>query len=72
MASSNQLPVEIRKYCLMLGIAPTELSMQSLQQAWAKRVSTDGVHTESGGDDDSLLELNQAREALLKYLSGLP
>lgn len=70
--SSNQLPVEIRKYCLMLGIAPAELSMQLLQQAWAKRISTDGVHTETGGDADSLLELNIAREALLKYLSGLP
>ncbi|HEY9784983.1 MAG TPA: hypothetical protein V6D17_06230, partial [Candidatus Obscuribacterales bacterium] len=65
---SRNIPPEIRKACLILGVRPEEMTSQSVYDAWKKQIASPGVHPDLGGDHESAIYLNTAKDTLLRWL----
>jgi hypothetical protein len=63
---SRQLPPEIRKACMILGLPPERLTIESVNQAWQNQVAAFGVST----DLEAVSFLNTAKKSLLKWLGS--
>jgi hypothetical protein len=67
-AAPKALPPEIRKACMLLGLRQEELTEHAIREAWKKQITQ--VHPDlEGGDHESAIYLNSAKEQLLKWLS---
>lgn len=64
----RNLPPEIRRSCLILGIRPEDMSIEAVQVAWKKQIVHEGVHPDLGGDTESAIYLNTAKDTLLRFL----
>ncbi|MBN9395891.1 MAG: hypothetical protein J0H83_11660 [Candidatus Melainabacteria bacterium] len=61
------LPPEIRKACMLLGLRQEELTEKNIREAWKAQITQ--VHPDrEGGDHESAIYLNIAKEQLLKWL----
>lgn len=66
---TKHLPPEIRKHCMILGIRPEELTKDAVMKEWKKQITS--VHPDlQGGDNESSIFLNTAKDALLKWLDA--
>jgi hypothetical protein len=64
------VPADIRKACLLLGIRPEDLSPELVQDSWKRQIAAPGVHPDQGGDTESAIYLNTAKDALLHWLEA--
>jgi hypothetical protein len=64
----RQVPPEIRKACMLLGVRPEEMTIESVTDAWKKQITTPGVHPDQGGDTESAIYLNTAKDTILRWL----
>ena len=67
---SSQRPPEIRKACMILGLKPERLTIESVNQAWKKQMAAPGVHPDLGGDQEAAIFLYTAKDTLLKWIGG--
>lgn len=67
-----KLPPEIRKACMLLGVRADELTLDSVLKAWKKQITAPGVHPEQGGDRESAIYINTAKDTLVRWLQGSP
>lgn len=65
-AAAKHTPPEIRKACMILGIRPEDLTKESVNREWKKQITS--VHPDLGGDTDSAVFLNTAKDTLLRWL----
>ncbi|MBZ0188284.1 MAG: hypothetical protein K8F91_18685, partial [Candidatus Obscuribacterales bacterium] len=69
MPAARVVPPEIRRHCQILGIQEIEgLSREVVTDAWKKLIALPGVHPDQGGDTESAIYLNTAKDALLRYI----
>ena len=68
MLVSKSVPPEIRKACLILGIRPEEVTDEIIFQMWRRQITSPGVHPDLGGDTESAIFLNTAKDTLLGWL----
>lgn len=68
----NQLPPEIRKACMLLGVRANELTLDSVLKAWKKQITAPGVSPDQGGDRESSIYINTAKDTLVRWLEGSP
>jgi hypothetical protein len=61
---TNNLPEEILKACLMLGIKPEELNDENIRAAWKRQVSA----MARIGDLESATHLRNAKDTLISWL----
>src|SRR5262249_33929122 len=61
-------PAEIRKACLLLGVRPEEITNEVVIDAWKRQIASPGVHPDLGGDTESAIFLNTAKDTLIRYL----
>lgn len=64
----RQVPPEIRKACMLLGVRPEEMTIESVTDAWKKQITSPGVHPDQGGDTESAIYLNTAKDTILRWL----
>lgn len=64
----RNVPPEIRKACMILGVRPEEMTKQSVIEAWKRQIATDGVHPDLGGDTEAAIYLNTAKDTLVRWL----
>lgn len=64
---NRNLPIEIRKACLILGVDARALSMTSVENAW-KHVMV-SMHDDTIEDDQEALEIHSnAKDTLIAWL----
>lgn len=68
----SKLPPEIRKACMLLGVRADELTIASVLKAWKQQITAPGVHPEQGGDRESAIYINSAKDALVRWIEGYP
>lgn len=66
--AARAIPPEIRKACLILGVRPEEMTAETVQNAWKGQIASPGVHPDLGGDTESAIFLNTAKDTLLRWL----
>jgi hypothetical protein len=66
----GQIPPEIRRACLILGLPPEELTSDSVIQAWKTQIAAPGVHPDDGGDTKAAIYLNTAKDTIIRWLKG--
>ena len=66
----RQIPPEIRRACLILGLRPEELTSDSVIQAWKAQIAAPGVHPDHGGDTEAAIYLNTAKDTLVRWLDA--
>ncbi len=64
----RNVPPEVRKACQILGLAPENLTKESISDAWKKAISAPGVHPDQGGDPEIATAINLAKPTLLKFM----
>jgi hypothetical protein len=64
----KQIPPEIRKASHILGLRPEELTQVQVISAWKTLIASPGVHPDLGGDNDSAVFLNIAKDTLVRWL----
>jgi hypothetical protein len=64
----RQVPPEIRKACMLLGVRPEEMTIESVTDAWKRQITSPGVHPDQGGDTESAIYLNTAKDTVLRWL----
>ncbi len=47
-----------------------DLTVNSVVKAWKTQITAPGVHPEQGGDNESAIYLNLAKDNLLRWLEG--
>ncbi len=67
---AKSVPPDIRKACLLLGIRPEELTTELVLEFWKKQIAAPGVHPDLGGDTESAIYLNTAKDSLLHWLEA--
>lgn len=68
MPPEKTLPPQIRKACVILGLKPKGLTIESVNQAWQKQMGAPGIHPDVDGDAEAVGFLTTAKETLLKWL----
>lgn len=63
---AKHIPQEIRKNCMLLGLRPEELTKELVLKEWKKQIAA--VHPDLGGDTESSIVLNTAKDTLLRWL----
>ncbi len=66
LVQTKHVPPDIRKFCQYLGLRPQELTRELILKEWKRQMSE--VHPDLGGDHDLAIDLNLAKERLLKWL----
>lgn len=64
----RNVPPDIRKACLLLGLKPEELTRQNVFNAWKREMAKPGVHPDTGGDTEMAAYLNTAKDKLVRFL----
>lgn len=64
----KQIPPEIRKACMILGLKPEDATQKSVIEAWKKQIASPGVHPDLGGDTEAAVYLNTAKDQLVRWL----
>ena len=64
----TQLPPEIRKACLILGVRADSLTKECVLESWKRQIIE--VHPDKGGDSECAIYLNTAKETLLRWLNN--
>ncbi len=64
------IPADIRKHCMMLGVRPDELTIKIVIEAWKAQITAPGVHPDQGGDTETAVYLNLAKDSLVKYIEA--
>jgi hypothetical protein len=67
--SARALSPEIRKACMMLGVRPENLTIKEVHEKWKSQVTAPGVHPDQGGDTETTIYLNTARDTLVKWIN---
>jgi hypothetical protein len=62
------VPAEIRKACLLLGVRPEDITKEIIIDAWKRQIASPGVHPDLGGDTESAIFLNTAKDTLIRWL----
>lgn len=64
------LPSELRRAAQMLGINPSDISTESVYRGWRKQMSAADVHPDLGGETETAVLLNTAKDDLLRWLEA--
>jgi hypothetical protein len=62
------VPPEIRRACLILGVRPEEMTERIVKEAWKRQIASPGVHPDLGGETESAIYLNTAKDTLVRWL----
>jgi hypothetical protein len=65
---TSKLPPEIRKPCMLLGVRADSLTLDSVLTARKQQIDAPGVHPEQGGDRESAIYINTAKDTLVQWL----
>jgi hypothetical protein len=66
----RQIPPEIRRACLILGLRPEELTTAAVIEYWKKQIAAPGVHPDHGGDTEAAIYLNTAKDTLVRWIDA--
>jgi hypothetical protein len=55
---------------MILGVRPEDLTVKNVIDAWKAQITAPGVHPDQGGDHETALYLNIAKETLVKYIEA--
>ena len=62
----RQIPAEIRKACMILGVRPDEMTKQTVVETWKSQITK--VHPDLGGDTEAAIFLNTAKDTIIHWL----
>lgn len=57
---------------MLLGVRADSLTLDSVLKAWKQQITAPGVHPEQGGDIESAIYINTAKDTLVRWLEGNP
>jgi hypothetical protein len=66
----RNVPPDIRKACLVLGLRPEELTRETVHKAWKKEMANPGTHPDVGGDTEIAVYINTAKDTLMRWLDA--
>lgn len=69
-AAPRVVPPEIRKACMILGVRPEELTVRIVMEAWKREIASPGVHPDLGGDTETAIYLNTAKDELIRWVDA--
>jgi len=67
--SPRAVPPEIRKACMILGVRPEELTLKEVVEKWKSQIAAPGAHPDQGGDTETAIYLNTAKDTLVKWIN---
>ena len=67
--SARAVPPEIRKACMILGVRPEEMTLKEVHEKWKAQIAAPGAHPDQGGDTESAIYLNTAKDTLVKWIN---
>lgn len=62
------LPIKVRQSCQLLGLNPDDLSIENVNRAWKEQMKAPSVHPDLGGQTETAILLNQAKELLVEWV----
>jgi hypothetical protein len=62
------VPPDIRKACLVLGLRPEEITLETVHKAWKSEMTRE--HPDKGGDNEIAVYLNTAKDTLYRWLEA--
>ncbi|MBI4532941.1 MAG: hypothetical protein HY711_03255, partial [Candidatus Melainabacteria bacterium] len=66
----RNVPPNVRKACLVLGLRPEELTRELVHKAWKKEMTNPGTHPDIGGETEIAIYINTARDTLYRWLDA--
>ena len=63
-------PPELRKWTGVLGLQGADFTPEDVHRAWRKQISSPQVHPDLGGEVESAILLNTAKDSLIKWLES--
>jgi hypothetical protein len=64
----KQIPADIRKACLILGVRSEDMTSASVTEAWKRQIVE--VHPDQGGDAETAVILNTAKDTLVRWIDA--
>jgi hypothetical protein len=64
----RSVPPDIRKACMILGLRPDELTIEKAHEAWKREITRPGMHPDHGGDTETAVYLNTAKDEIYHWL----
>jgi len=55
---------------MILGVRPEELTSKIIIEAWKAQIAAPGVHPDQGGDTETAVYLNLAKDTLIKWVEA--
>lgn len=57
---------------MRLGMSASNLTIDSVVEAWKIQISAPGVHPGQGGDNETAISLNVAKDIIVQWLQEKP
>jgi hypothetical protein len=67
---SIEPPAEVLRWSEVLGLDASNLTAEDIQRAWRKAISSPEVHPDLGGEVETAILLNTAKDFLTKWLDS--
>ncbi len=64
------LPPELRKAAKILGLEPSEITIEAVHKAWREQIKSANVHPDLGGEPELAILLNTAKDSLIKWFES--
>ena len=66
----RNIPPDIRKACLVLGLRPEEITREIVHKSWKKEMTNPGTHPDVGGETEIAVYINTAKDTLYRWLDA--
>jgi hypothetical protein len=67
---SIEPPAEVLRWSEVLGLDASNLTAEDIHRAWRKAISSPDVHPDLGGEVETAILLNTAKDSLTKWLDS--
>lgn len=64
----KQIPQDIRKACMILGVRPDEITREIVVETWKQQIIK--VHPDQGGDTEAAIFLNTAKDTIIHWIDA--
>jgi hypothetical protein len=64
----KQIPQDIRKACMILGVRPDEITREIVIETWKQQIIK--VHPDQGGDTEAAIFLNTAKDSIIHWIDA--
>jgi len=65
-----EAPADVRRWTAILGLDHADFTQEQVYKAWRKQMASPAVHPDLGGEVETAILLNTAKDSLIKWLDS--